>query len=227
LPREEKSLKPKSGNKNPLTALVACGKQFYERRWMCGTAGNLSVRTGSDPWSFAITPSGLNKGHLSSRDLLKVSEKGSGKTHPRGLVPSAETAIHQMLYQTLPSCGAVFHVHPMHATLISSLYGDPKQPAKLRIGWFEMMKGVGVGEEEESDLIILPNWQDVTLIAHDLQAYLKNAGTKTLPAVLIYNHGLTAWGATADQTRNHLEIIEYVCEYLLWKHLVGSSGLKR
>ena len=40
-----------------------------------------------------------------------------------------------------------------------------------------------------------------------------------LPVLLIYNHGVTAWGHTAEQARNHLEIIEYVCEYLYLKRL--------
>jgi len=84
------------------------------------------------------------------------------------------------------------------------------------------MKGVGVGEEESAEVAILPNWQDVSLIARDLTTYLKNSA-KALPVVLIYNHGLTGWGTTPDQARNHLEILEYVCQYLYLKHLTGKK----
>ena len=84
-----------------------------------------------------------------------------------------------------------------------------------------MMKGVGVGEEESAEVMILPNWQDVSRIAQDVTDYLKTS-TKAIPVVLIYNHGLTGWGTTPDQARNHLEIMEYVCQYLYLKRLAGN-----
>jgi methylthioribose-1-phosphate isomerase len=140
------------------------------------------------------------------------------KPHPRGLVSSSETAIHQAVYRAVPGAGAVFHVHPVYSTLISSFYGHPKERRMLRVEWFEMMKGVGVGEEESAEVAILPNWQDVDRIAQDVTHYIQNS-TKALPVVLIYNHGLTGWGTTPDQARNHLEIMEYVCHYLYLKAL--------
>ncbi len=202
--------------------LIDCGKQFYARKWMWGTAGNLSVRQKNDPLEIVITPSGLNKGHLSINDLLSICDDARSVQHPRGLVPSAETVIHQAVYRAVPSAGAVFHVHPIYSTLISKVHGNPKEPRALRVDWFEMMKGVGVGEEESAKVMILPNWQDVALIARDLTRYLETT-KKPLPLVLIYNHGLTAWGRTADQARNHLEIMEYVCKYLYLKMLLPQG----
>src|SRR6185437_11906387 len=60
-----------------LHTLVDSGRQFYDRRWMWGTAGNLSLRLGSHPLEIAITPSGLNKGHLKKQDLLVVKDEKS------------------------------------------------------------------------------------------------------------------------------------------------------
>lgn len=232
-----------------LESLVECGKQFYERRWMWGTAGNLSVRLKIDPLEIAITPSGVNKGLLTTKDLIKVKDsphpalslKGEGlqrRRRPspfrkkvvagrmRGLVPSAETVIHQAVFRAVPGAGAVFHVHPVFATLISKFYGHPREPRTLPIEWFEMMKGVGVNEGENAEVMILPNWQDVSLVARDLTHYLKTS-SKALPVVLIYNHGLTGWGTTPEQARNHLEIMEYVCQYLYlktaWQMVNGKS----
>jgi len=108
--------------------LIDIGRQFYERRWMWGTAGNLSLRItsgvrsktmharqthqiGPDPsrdaLSIAITPSGLNKGHLSVGDLLVIRDGESRPKYPRGLVPSSETVIHQAIYRAVPGAGAV------------------------------------------------------------------------------------------------------------------------
>ncbi len=202
-----------------LSSLIECGRQFYERRWMWGTAGNLSVRLGNDPLEIAITPSGLNKGHLALKDLLKIREDRPVARHPKSLMPSAETAIHQAVYRAVPDAGAVFHVHPVYSTLISSFFGHPTETRKMKVEWFEMMKGVGVGEEESAEITICPNWQDVSRIAKDVTHYIQNAQATVIPAVLIYNHGLTGWGKTPDQARNHLEIIEYVCHYLYLKQL--------
>jgi methylthioribulose-1-phosphate dehydratase len=207
-----------------LKSVVDCGRTFYDRKWMWGTAGNLSVKLNQDPLEIAITPTGVNKGHLTVEDLITIKDGGSkSKTPPKKgplpRPPSAEAVIHQTIHQTLPGCGAVFHVHPMYATLISHLCGQPKQRQMLPVEWFEMMKGLGVGEEESAMVPIFPNWQDVSLIARDIRQYLLET-PKTLPVVLIYNHGLTGWGRTPDEARNHLEILEYVCEYLYLKKLV-------
>jgi methylthioribulose-1-phosphate dehydratase len=191
---------------------------------MWGTAGNLSVKLNQSPLEIAITPSGINKGHMNPKDLIILKSGPAGRSKPSakptgGPVPSAETVIHQTIHETLPGCGAVFHVHPVYSTLISSLYGQPKQRTNLKVEWFEMMKGVGVGEEESGDIPIFPNWQDVSLIARDVKQYLLET-PKALPVVLIYNHGLTGWGRTTEQARNHLEILEYVCKYLYLKRLI-------
>lgn len=213
---------PKPAHKPiPLQSLVDCGKQFYERRWMWGTSGNLSLRLESDPLKISITPSGLNKGHLEVADLLTLTDGKPAPANPRGLVPSSETIIHQAILRALPGAQAVFHVHPVFSTLISSFYGHPKEVRMLKVEWFEMMKGVGVGEEEGAEVAILPNWQDVSLIARDITHYIKTA-SKVIPVVLIYNHGITGWGSTPDQARNHLEIMEYVCQYLYLKRIAGK-----
>src|SRR5690242_6842944 len=101
-----------------LSLLVECGRQFYARHWMEGTAGNLSVKTQTEPLEFAISPSGVNKGHLKLDDLLSIRD-GKGQPHSKGFVPSAETQIHQAIYESIPEAGAVFHVHPIHATVMS------------------------------------------------------------------------------------------------------------
>jgi methylthioribose-1-phosphate isomerase len=230
-------LKPPSRD-TQIKSLIDCGRQFYDRRWMWGTAGNLSVKLKHEPLEIAITPSGINKGHMKPEEIMVIKSQSIGKPSPHpnplplrgrgskgegaGRMPSAETVIHQTIHETLPGCGAVFHVHPVYSTLISSLYGHPKQRQMLRVDWFEMMKGVGVGEEESGEIPIFPNWQDVSLIARDVKQYLME-NPKALPVALIYNHGLTGWGRTVEQARNHLEILEYVCEYLYLKRLLKAQ----
>jgi len=204
-------------------ALVDFGKQFYERGWMQGTAGNLSVKLKSQPLEIIITPSGVNKGHLSMTDLITVGEPASGSKNDK---PSAETVIHQAIYRAVPEATSVLHVHPIYSTLISGLYGHAKEIRRQPLEWVEMLKGIGVPETDNAELTILPNWQDVHLVARDLAEVLKHS-KKPLPAVLIYNHGLTAWGKTPEEARNHLEIVEYVCQLIYFKNLaLPSPGLR-
>lgn len=206
-----------------LKAVVDCGRAFYERGWMSGTAGNLSVKLKHEPLEIAITPSGASKGTLEPKDLILLNEskaaaKAPAKKGPPAPTPSAETVIHQAIHKTFPGCGAVFHVHPVHTTLISSLYGDPNQRQMLQMEWFEMLKGIGINEGEIAEIPIFPNWQDVGRVAQDVQQYLQGA-TKAPPVILIYNHGVTTWGRTPEQAKNHLEIVEFVSQYLYLKRV--------
>jgi methylthioribulose-1-phosphate dehydratase len=208
-----------------LSVLVDCGRLFYERQWIWGMSGNLSVRLSSDPLSFAITPSGINKGHLSEKDLITIKDTGrpdaslQAKGGFKNASPSSETLIHQAVYRALPGAGAVFHVHPIYATLISKLYGDPNNVRMLKVEGVMMMKGMIGLKEENAEVAILPNWSDPARLARDLTTYIQSSA-KVLPAVLVYDHGLTGWGATPDQARNHLEIIEYTCQYLFLNRLI-------
>jgi methylthioribose-1-phosphate isomerase len=203
--------------------LVEFGKQFYERRWMWGTAGNLSLRVKSDPLEFLITPSGLNKGRLKNSDLLTI-RGGQAQKHPKKLMPSAETAIHQAVYENIPQANAVFHVHAIYSTLASARLGPVNERRSLRLEWQEMLKGFGAVENESVEVPIFANSQDVNRVAEDFSRYAReqrSEGTKIPPLLLLYNHGVTVWGETPDQARNHLEVMEYLCQYA---HLKNSKG---
>jgi len=201
---------------NPTQALIDCSRQFYQRGWMWGTGGNLSVRQQSNPLRFTVTPSGVAKGKMETSHLLTLTEGKPYPKHAQNLIPSAETAVHEAIYKAVPGAQAVFHVHPVYSTVLTSFYGHPKEVRFLRVEWIEIMKGVGFNEGEHADIAILPNWQDISLLARDVTNYLKTS-SKTPPAVLIYNHGLTGWGTTPDQALNHVEVMEYVCQYLYLK----------
>jgi methylthioribulose-1-phosphate dehydratase len=214
-------------NNKMIRTLIECGRQFYERGWMAGSAGNLSVKLGDGP-VYAITPSGVNKGSLNPKELLTIRDgRVVGVKTSKNLRPSSDTIIHQTIYEAFPECGAVFHTHPIYSTLIAALDGHPSRVRKVFPGWFEMMKGVGAEDDENAPITILPNWTDVSLIARDLRNYLRQTKERVLPAVLLYNHGLISWGRTPGLVRTHMEVIEYVCQYLYLKRLAKGTPHKR
>lgn len=85
---------------DPRQQLIADACYFYQQGWMVGTAGNLSARLVDG--SFWITASGKSKSKLSVDDFVCIGSDGKVKTSATNLQPSAETAIHQLLYRLFP-----------------------------------------------------------------------------------------------------------------------------
>jgi methylthioribose-1-phosphate isomerase len=175
------------------------GRGLYLRGWMPGTAGNISMRTGSNA---VITGSGLSKGELSARDVVTVaitdSQVVSGARRP-----SAETTIHTAVYRAT-SAGAVVHVHPPHATVQSI-----KAPPTLRFSGYELIKGLGTVETLE--VPVFANHSDVSRIGIDIERYLV-AHPDAAPVLFIAGHGITAWGDNLAQARDRAECLEAICE---------------
>src|SRR3954463_7755592 len=90
------------------TQLVEVGRQFYGRGWVLGTSGNFSAVLSRDPLRLAITPSGVDKGRLSPRDILETARHGEALTGSGR--PSAEATLHLAIVRARRT-GAVLHTH--------------------------------------------------------------------------------------------------------------------
>lgn len=194
---------------DPRDLLAGVAGLFYQRGWMAGTAGNLSLRQSDG--SFWITASGKLKGRLRRADFLRVApggevlERGRPEDHP-----SAETSLHDSIYRLFPEAGACFHVHSIPANVAARLAPG----GSLRLPPLEMIKGLGIWEEEpEVDLAVFPNHAHVPRIAEEMAARFA-AEPPRVPGFLIRDHGLTAWGRDADAALNHVELFEYLFGYL-------------
>jgi methylthioribulose-1-phosphate dehydratase len=197
---------------DPREALAALAKLFYERGWMMGTAGNLSLRL--PDCSFWITASGKLKGRLGPADFLRVAPGGAvlERSGPADR-PSAETCVHDAVYRLVPDAGACFHVHSVAGNVAARL-SEGTGGRTLRLPPLEMLKGLGIADEEpEVDLAVVPNHAQVPRIADELVARFA-AEPPRVPGFLIRDHGLTAWGADADAALNHVELFEYLFAYL-------------
>lgn len=213
--------------------LIAAARSFYERGWMLGTSGNLSARLDAGPAGpggpvIAVTGSGAGKGALGYADIAVLPEEGRAllpALGPPRRGPSAESAIHRMVYERLPEVGAVFHVHTVASTALSraAAAGDGA-PRPVAAEGLEMLKGLGVswrGGVLRAEIPVLDNRSDMAVLAQEVGALLDGAGVP-LPALLVAGHGLTVWGATIEQARNRLEGAEFICE-VLWSERGGRS----
>ncbi|HEX4966492.1 MAG TPA: methylthioribulose 1-phosphate dehydratase [Thermoanaerobaculia bacterium] len=205
---------------DPRDVLAATARCFYDRGWMWGTAGNLSLRLADG--SFWITASGKDKGRLTRADFLRVAP--GGEVVERGRLddrPSAETSLHDAVYRLFPQAGACFHVHTIAGNVAARLAeGD-----SLRLPPLEMLKGLGVWEQDpDVSLPIFPNLLHVPRIAEELLARF-TASPPRVPGFLIRDHGLTAWGRSAEAALQHVELFEYVFGFLAAARAAGLHGV--
>ncbi|WP_410870263.1 S-methyl-5-thioribose-1-phosphate isomerase [Nocardia sp. A7] len=198
-------------------AIAATARQLYDRGWMPGTAGNISVRIeqtepgrGDDA---LITASGLSKGELSADDTVLVAIADTTPRPGQTRKPSAETSIHTAVYRTRPA-GAVVHVHSPFATALATTSARPGDAViPLRISGFELLKGFGLADPSTVVIPVFPNWQQVARIGADIETHLRE-NPDAPPILFITGHGITTWGDTLAQARDRAECLEALCELI-------------
>ena len=92
---------------HPAEQIVLLINRVYQKGLTTTSGGNLSILDSEGIlW---ITPSGIDKGSLTTDDICKVLPDGTivGKHKP-----SVELPIHQLVYKTRPDVRAVLHAHP-------------------------------------------------------------------------------------------------------------------
>lgn len=196
----------------PALALSEMAKDFHRRGWMYGTAGNLSVRT-SDDW-FLITASGKPKGQLQTNDFIEIhietsETRNAGKLHNK---PSAETSIHQAIYQLYPEASACLHVHSIDACVATQKFASSSNQMKLPN--LEMIKGFNIWEQDPNvELSVFENHLEVSQIASDILRKF-SANKPRIDALMIRNHGITVWANDLQTAYNRVEVLEFLMSFL-------------
>ncbi|WP_280221394.1 S-methyl-5-thioribose-1-phosphate isomerase [Nocardia neocaledoniensis] len=190
--------------------IAAIARQLYERGWMPGTAGNISVRLGEEA---LITASGLSKGELREDDTVRVTVADTTPLPGQHRKPSAETSIHTAVYRTRQA-GAVVHVHSPFATALATTAAEPGEAVTtLLISGYELLKGFGLADPSAVAIPVFPNWPQVPRIGADIERYLRENPTAP-PILFIAGHGITTWGDTLAQARDRAECLEALCELI-------------
>ncbi|PGT87850.1 methylthioribulose 1-phosphate dehydratase [Bacillus sp. AFS040349] len=183
-------------------------KRVLARRdWFPGTSGNLAIKVSDDPIEFLVTASGKDKTKETDEDFLLVDREGKPvkDTH---LKPSAETLLHVEIFNKTKA-GCSLHVHTVDNNVISELYGDK---GKITFTGQEIIKAYGLWDEDaEFTIPIIYNHAHIPTLAESFSEFVKaDAG-----AVLIRNHGITAWGKDALEAKKYLEASEFLFSYHL------------
>ncbi len=184
--------------------LAEIKRELAARYWFPGTSGNLSIKVQDDPLRFLVTVSGKDKYKETEEDFVQVDEYGT--PIDSDLKPSAETVIHLEVYRKTDA-GCCLHVHTVDNNIVSELYGDQKA---IVFENHELIKAFGIWEEDGK--LTIPIVENI----HDLQTLGKvfaDEIKEDIKAILIRNHGITAWGRNAFEAKRHLEACEFLFSY--------------
>jgi methylthioribulose-1-phosphate dehydratase len=199
--------------------LVELSHNFYARGWVLGTSGNFSAVLSRDPMRIAITASGLDKGALSTDQILLIDERGevlSGNPAK----PSDETPLHLMIVKNRLA-GAVLHTHSVWSTSLSNLHASQ---GGLAIEGYEMLKGLaGVQTHDHREwLPIVENSQNMIALAGEVEAKLTEH--PKAHGVLLRGHGLYTWGKDLREAKRHVEILEFLLEAVGRTRMMNGAG---
>src|SRR5215213_8714475 len=142
--------------------LASVAKSFHARGWLLGTSGNLSAVVQREPLRLAMSPSGVDKGELTTGQLLSI-DKNARVVSEHGGKPSDESLLHLQIVKDR-GAGAVLHTHSVWNTILSDLYA---RDGGVTLEGYEMLKGLeGVPTHEHSEwLPIIDNTQDMPELA--------------------------------------------------------------
>lgn len=203
-----------------LHELAEIKEELAERDWFMGTSGNLAIKVEDDPLQFLVTASGKDKRKKTKEDFLLVDQNGDpvGKTDVK---PSFETLLHCEIYKKT-AAGCSLHVHTVANNVISELYGDE---GKVVFQGQELIKAFGYWEEAaELTIPIIYNYAHIPRLAETLSSFVND----DKGAVLIRNHGITAWGKNGFEAKKVLEACEFLFQYqiTLLQTKAGLSTIK-
>ncbi|MEI8316581.1 MAG: methylthioribulose 1-phosphate dehydratase [Planctomycetia bacterium] len=195
--------------------LRAVGREFHGRGWSLGTSSNYSVVASRAPLELTITVSGKDKSILERDDFVRVDAAGV-PCDGSGRKSSAETLLHCLVAQLVPSVGAVLHTHSVWSTILSR--ADCARGA-VRIEGYEMLKGLDgiVTHDTCEEVPIFANAQAMPELAARIRARFLAADwsdPKRPPfhGFLLSGHGLYTWGRDLAEARRQIEIHEFLFE---------------
>lgn len=219
------------GDQELIQEIVGLSKVYYNRQWMFATAGNLSIRSVTNPSQIWITASGKDKGNLNLTDFVCVdiftSEivKNSLQTLPNESdsplhnatknKPSAETSIHQAVYQFSSTISAVLHVHTLSSNLLVYSVSSQEKFKLVDIPNIEIIKAYGIWNENPNlKMAVFYNFGNVKDIAESIQLFFAENPDYMLPFILVEGHGPTVWGNSILEANRHLEATAFLFDVM-------------
>lgn len=183
--------------------LKAC--DYIAKRNLCpATGGNFSIRENNH---MRLSASGKDKSNLSEKDFVLCDFTGkwlSGEGKP-----SAEAALHGMIYQLSEKAQCVLHTHSMSVTVLSML---PDAGDCISFQGYEMVKTIAgfQSHDETLKLAVFDNNQDIPALAECVKN--KWQSVHFASGLIVRGHGLYSWGNSVSEAKRHMEGLEFLVE---------------
>ncbi|MBK8947170.1 MAG: class II aldolase/adducin family protein [Ignavibacteriae bacterium] len=187
---------------HPKEQLVRIINRIYNNKMTTLSGGNLSVKDlNGDIW---ITPAGIDKGKLSTNDIMCVKENGEFIGPHK---PSSELPFHIAIYKARPDIKAIVHAHPPALVSFSIVRFLPDTniiPQAKRV-----CGNVGYAP------YALPGSEE---LGENIAATFK----KGFDVVLLENHGVATGGKDILNAFHKLETLEFCARTIIQAKRIGE-----
>jgi len=188
--------------------MIEVCKRIYQKGFVASNDGNVTIRMSKD--EILATPTGMNKGDLTSDQLIKVNM--SGKKIAGDLKPSSELKLHIHVYEERADVRSVVHAHPPISTgfAVAGIAID-------QMAIPEVIATLGIVPLAP---YAMPSTEE---LAHTIDKFIGKCN-----AILLANHGVVAVGPDVYSAYYTLERVEHSA-HIIWvaRSLGGEKALSK
>lgn len=177
-------------------------RRLYTRGLTTSLGGNISKRVGNH---ILITPTGVDKGTLKSKNVVIIDAEGNNHTH--WLNPSLETGMHLQIYKDHPTINAIVHCHPIFASAFSAM--DIQINAHLIVESRMIIK----------EPVVAPyGFMGTEELAKNVsETFAENK------VLIMENHGVTAIGSEMIKAFDRVEVLENAARMTFITHMMSEE----
>ncbi|MFN2171964.1 MAG: class II aldolase/adducin family protein [Candidatus Promineifilaceae bacterium] len=190
---------------HPRDQLIAIMNRIYHNGMTTLSGGNLSIKDDNgDIW---ITPSGIDKGKLTPKDIMRVKADGTLEGPHK---PSSELPFHRAIYRLRPDLEAIVHAHPPALVSFSIVREVPDTriiPQANRV-----CGPVGYAP------YALPG-------SEMLGEHIAATFAEGYNIVILENHGIAAAGTTLLEAFHRLETLDFCARTLIHARALGEVNM--
>ena len=188
---------------HPVEQICVIIGRIYRSGMTTTSGGNISIRDeNGDIW---ITPSGIDKGNLTTKDIICVKKDGTVIGPHK---PSSEYPFHKAIYEARPELTAIIHAHPpaLVAFSIAHVVPDTKiVPQAHNICGDIGFAPYGCPGSEDLGRKIANEFRDTRF-----------------KAVIMENHGVVLGGTNMMDAYQRFETLEFCCRTILNAKRLGG-----
>lgn len=179
-------------------------KELEKRGVVLYTWGNVSA-VDREQGLVAIKPSGVPYEDLTAESIVVVDLEG--RQVDGNLRPSSDTPTHLWLYRHFPEIGGVVHTHSVHAAAFAQAGMDIPALGTTHADYFygdiPCTRSLTAAETEE-------RYEENTGKVITETFAERRLDYRSMPAVLIRNHGPFTWGKDGEEAVYHAVVLETV-----------------